>query len=323
MQLCEYTQILSEVQSSRFVIIDKAIVSLYPDINSKLDNKSVYYIDGPEASKNMSEYEKCIEFFIEKHISRTDYLLVIGGGATSDLGGYVAATILRGIEWRVIPTTLLAMIDASIGGKVGINSQFGKNLIGNFCEPKTIHICEHFLTTLCKTEIESGKGELLKYAFLNESIYQSVINNGFTSEVIFECAKYKQEIVKDDLAERGQRKLLNFGHTFGHVFERVNNLPHGIAVNVGIKFILEVFSTQYLSELSSLTQSLNLKAIEVKKMNFDSFWEQVLFDKKISSAQSIDLILVENIGTCNVFKWKLDDLKYEIQNAENYENYFC
>jgi 3-dehydroquinate synthase len=323
MQLCEYTQILTEVQSSQFIIIDKALISLYPELNSKLFDKNVYYIDGPEISKNISIFEECCEFFITKHISRSDYILVIGGGATSDLGGFVAATILRGIKWKVVPTTLLAMIDASIGGKVGVNSRSGKNLIGNFCEPNSILICDTFLDSLSKLELDSGKGELIKYAFLNKDIYNVIISNGFTKEVIYKCALYKQEIVDQDLNESGIRKLLNLGHTFGHVFERMLNLPHGVAVNLGIEFILQHFNEKCLDDLKKIRKSLDIKIVEFKKVDFYDFWSQVLFDKKICSGHTVDLIVIKNIGECVAENIKLEELKYKIKKSGKYENFFC
>lgn len=132
MKLLPYNQILSALEDAQFVIMDQKLIDLYPGLLEVSKSTHCFLLAGPESCKNLTFFEQAIEKFIRAGITRSDKIFVIGGGATSDLGGFVAATILRGIEWVVIPTTLLSMIDASIGGKVGINTGLGKNLIGNF-----------------------------------------------------------------------------------------------------------------------------------------------------------------------------------------------
>lgn len=322
MRLCEYTQILSEVQSSQFIIIDKLLCSYYPDILEALKFKEVYFIDNPESSKNYALVGECLEFFLSKKISRDDTIVVIGGGATSDFGGFVAATILRGVNWKVIPTTLLSMIDASIGGKVGVNSIHGKNLIGNFHEPIEILFCEKFLGTLDVSQLNSGKGELLKYAFLDQSIYSLILNGGLNSELIMKCAQFKMDIVQRDLKEASERKLLNFGHTFGHVFEKKLGILHGDAVNLGIQFILDLYRTDLTEVFKSLRREIKTTESILNPIDFDSFWETLEFDKKISSDKVISLILPVSMGECFISEVSLNELKQRIKKMANYACYF-
>ena len=186
MQVSKLSQLKSILNNYEFFIIDEKVSTLYKEFLGPLDQSKCYFVSAPEQSKNMHEFEKICIFFLNQKIRRTDSLCIIGGGATSDLGGFVASSLLRGINWSVIPTTLLSMIDASIGGKVGINTTQGKNLIGSFHLPQKNYFIPEFLNTLEPDEYTSGLGELIKYNRLSYdnyiwTYYQSLFANEFHS----------------------------------------------------------------------------------------------------------------------------------------------
>lgn len=317
-KLEEIAQVLSEIKTDTLlVIVDHQFWSQFSKeiLLEKIENKKVIFWKAPDGEKvkNIEEYQRAIDFFLEKGIHRKAHLVVMGGGATSDFAGFVAATILRGISWSVIPTTLLAMVDASIGGKVGINSRLGKNLVGAFHMPENVWICSKFLETLPENEILSGKGEILKYAFLDYSIYDLVIKKTSMEIIIESCARYKEKIVEDDPHELGIRKTLNLGHTFGHAVESIYNIPHGEAVSWGIALILKLFgSEKNINDLSVLKKELGLangispwlnKEFPIEKMmNF------ITKDKKMTFNQTLDLILVKDIGNVVIENLKIEEI---------------
>lgn len=298
---------VSDIKSETILlVIDENVFELYKETDfihdlNNIDNKNVitYISKCGEHTKNFEEFERAIEFFIEKGVDRNAHLIAVGGGATSDFGGFIASSILRGIRWSIIPTTLLSMIDASIGGKVGINSVHGKNLIGSFYIPDAVYINTSFLNTLSRDEIDSGKGELVKYAFLCNEI-KSYINNGNSlDQVIDMCAKYKQKIVDIDFRESGARKKLNFGHTIGHIFEKKLNIPHGIAVVWGIDIILRIFGCKDDYALfEDVKKSLDIEIGPypwINKINLDEdFVSMLRKDKKIISNSKIDILIYKN-----------------------------
>jgi 3-dehydroquinate synthase len=160
-------------QDSFYAVIDEAVRSHLPDWIKA--SKAVFWLKNPEEDKNLNTFGEAVSFFLDQGISRTSKLHAIGGGATTDLAGFVAATVVRGVSWISIPTTLLAIVDGSIGGKVGVNMPQGKNLVGAFYAPEKVLICLDFLSTLPKIEWESGKGEVLKYGLLSKKIYDRLI----------------------------------------------------------------------------------------------------------------------------------------------------
>ncbi len=327
MQSRTYNEILNKIKEFNFIVIDNKIIELYPEIKNLLPNKRAYVLNNPEKNKSMQVYEEICTSFLNQRISRGDKVLAIGGGATSDLAGFVAATILRGIEWEVIPTTLLAMIDASIGGKVGINTDGGKNLIGAFHQPRSVHICTDFLKTLSATELDSGKGELLKYAFLNSEIGQKVLEHGFDQritdqEIIIDCASYKEKVVKDDFNDLGQRKILNLGHSFGHAIEKTLRIPHGIAVNCGLELIIKLYHPDMLALLVRLQEKLGLEQYKIKGINFKDFSNYLAMDKKRIDLNTIELILLSEVGEPRIEKKLVSDIIRELQNHEIYHSYF-
>ncbi|PWN06230.1 3-dehydroquinate synthase [Rhodohalobacter mucosus] len=238
-----------------FVIIDENVHRLHGErlrgiIENRSENFSTFIVPAGESSKSFSEWKRVVDFLLENKVRRNSPVLVIGGGVTGDLGGFAAATALRGVPLYHIPTTLLAMVDSSIGGKTGINHQIGKNLIGSFYQPAGVIADISFLETLPRNEWINGLSEILKYAaisddeifrqtgfFLDSSLPYYEHDHDDLISLICTCAEVKIDIVEKDEHERGVRAFLNFGHTFGHALEKecgYKTISHGEAVYLGM-----------------------------------------------------------------------------------------
>ncbi|MDC3114686.1 3-dehydroquinate synthase, partial [Candidatus Pelagibacter sp.] len=228
-------------------------------IKKNLKNKKIFihYIKANEVNKNQKNTNNIIKTLLNKNFSRDDCLISIGGGIVGDMSGFAASLFKRGITFINIPTTLLSQVDSSIGGKTGINTSHGKNLVGSFYQPKLVISDCNFLKTLPKREVICGYGEILKhslisnknfYKFLNKN-FENIINlkSPFIEKAIYESCKIKKNVVEKDEKEKNLRKVLNFGHTFAHAYEASlgysKKLNHGEAVLLGIhsalKFSLE------------------------------------------------------------------------------------
>ncbi|MBI2519669.1 MAG: 3-dehydroquinate synthase [Bdellovibrio sp.] len=297
----------------------------YFDFKSAFPDKKVHLWKNPEGerAKLHSEYVSCTDFFLEKGVHRHAHLIAVGGGATSDFAGFVAATLLRGLSWSIVPTTVLAMVDASLGGKVSINTKAGKNLLGAFHSPEKVWADLNFLKTLSPNEMRSGKGEILKYAFLDKGIYDAVMSsNGDLREIIPQCAGYKLKITASDFRERGLRKLLNLGHTFGHGLEKIYNLPHGEAVMWGLALVCYLFDRQQLiSELQQLKLTLQWPEQDPPWLHKTFPTKDILFyagnDKKKHSNSEIDFVVPEAIGDVKIKTMPFQEIEEMIIAAES------
>ena len=309
------------------LVVDEKVWSYYKDrfdIDkiSKFKKVNLWVAPRGEETKRIAEYEKCMESFLEKGVHRNAHLVAIGGGGLSDFAGFVASTIVRGIKWSVVPTTLLAMVDASIGGKVGLNSRYGKNLIGNFHIPENIWLCSDFLKTVSEDEIQSGLGEVIKYSFLSKSIFEMVKKRQPLEDIIQTCAQYKLDITRQDLRDGNIRKALNLGHTLGHALEKAFSLKHGISVFWGMVLVFHLFNNEKcLENLRIIKDSLNWKndvppwsvgSVPVKKII--SYIEK---DKKIKSNNKIDLIQISEIGVPIIKEYNLVELIEKIEEVLN------
>lgn len=322
----ELTAITDEINAldtdTVLLVVDHQVWSTYSKeiLLEKIENKKVIFWKSPDGEKvkNINDFQNAIEFFLEKGIHRNAHLVVIGGGAVSDFAGFMAATILRGIKWSVIPTTLLSMVDASIGGKVAINSKSGKNLIGAFHLPTNVWICPKFLETLPEIERVSGMGEVLKYCFLDYTIYDHAIKKAPLDQIIDACAKYKLKITEEDLTETSTRKILNLGHSFGHALEFIYNLPHGEAIMWGIAVIFKLYgSEKNLNDLKAINTALNVTSKSPPWLNKEFPIEKIMTylskDKKISALSSIDLVFVKDIGDAYVETKTFEEIQASLE----------
>lgn len=229
---------LSDIQNKlvgNVVITDDVVYSIYKDL---LKDSKVIVVEHGENNKTLDTVHNIYLKLIEYNVSRNTTVYGFGGGLITDITGYVCSTFMRGCKFEFIPTTLLADIDAAIGGKNGVNFDGYKNLIGTINEPSVINICTDFLSTLPKEELYSGYGEAVKYAILfnNPKLLEYS-----KDDLIRKCIEYKNTIVAQDKYESGIRKLLNLGHTIGHAVEKHfnYNYSHGQSVLIGIYYMLK------------------------------------------------------------------------------------
>jgi 3-dehydroquinate synthase len=243
----------SRIPSKRaFVIVDenvhmlhhKRLGSLFEPMFEKIE---WYRVPSGEGSKSMHHLADILDFLLESGIKRGTPVVVVGGGVTGDLGGFAASIALRGVPFVQFPTTLLAMVDSSVGGKTGINHRTGKNLIGSFYQPEAVYVDIHFLSTLPEREWISGLGEVIKYAAIRTpALFQTLNdlldigverNSADWLPIIRTCVDIKAEIVRADEKENGIRSWLNYGHTFAHAMEAASGytgILHGEAVYLGM-----------------------------------------------------------------------------------------
>ncbi len=315
---------LNQINSdSLIILIDENVNKLYGEMIkwNEVKKKMIFYtLPAGEKAKGLSEFEKALEYFTNEGVHRKSHLVAIGGGITSDFAGFIAATLLRGISWTVVPTTLLAMVDASIGGKVGLNLKSGKNLVGAFHQPQDIILSTLFLKTLPIIEKQTGMGEVLKYAFLDKGIYQYLRLHGLDASLIHQCAEFKQSIVDEDFKEGGRRKILNLGHTIGHAIEVHYQIPHGIAVVWGMVMIFNLYGQKdMIKELAQLCQQLNWGSLLApwKDLSQDcnTLFDYIKRDKKIVSHGKIDLITVDQIGEPQIKTESLTWLKEKLHDV--------
>ncbi len=216
-------------------------------MDAMLGDVPTLLFDPGEETKSLREYGRALDFLAEHRVDRTSVVLAVGGGVIGDLAGFVAASYLRGVDFIQVPTTLLAMVDSSVGGKTGINLKAGKNLVGAFHQPKAVYIATGLLDTLPPREFAAGMAEVIKYGLLGDrALFEQLERSPLSvaspevAQVVRACCAAKARIVEADereLAKEGGRALLNLGHTFGHAIEQVSGYGaylHGEAVAIGL-----------------------------------------------------------------------------------------
>lgn len=279
------------------------------------ENIEVYTVKSGEESKSINTYQEVIEFCLRINLTRKSLLIAFGGGVVGDLGGFVASTYMRGIDLIQVPTTLLAQVDSSVGGKTAINIGNIKNMVGTFYQPKKTYINVNSLQTLAKEEYLSGIGEVVKYGFIYDYEFLKYINKNIKDilnknedilkYIVKKCTDIKYDIVSQDEKESGLRKILNLGHTFGHGIEKICNLNHGFAVNIGthMAFLLalekKLIDKDYYDEFIQISKELKLPVV-VKYDNSNDILEMMKSDKK-NSFGNINLVLPIGKGSVDVF----------------------
>ena len=322
------TRLLSEFQkhSIKFnkclIIFDKKVPRHYViKIKKLLKNKNLYtyFLNASEKNKNQRTINYILEFLLNNNFSRQDCLITVGGGITGDIGGFAASLFKRGLNFINIPTTLLSQVDSSIGGKTGVNTKYGKNLIGSFYQPKMVISDVSFLKSLPKRELICGYGEILKHALISnkkffkflDKNYSKVLRlkSPFIEKAIFESCKIKKGVVEKDEKEKDLRKILNFGHTFAHAYEATlgfsKKLNHGEAVLLGMysalrfslkcNFIGKKECDLIITHFQKSNLPFNLKNYFKYKQS-SKILKFMLKDKK-NNDDRINLILLKKIGT--------------------------
>ena len=305
--------IKSELDSNvrYFCVLDDKLPSSFPKAIKDLNPNSIIFpIKGGEDAKSFFMYEKLTSKLLEYNFTKKDKLIGFGGGTILDLVGYTSSTYKRGIDFVSIPTTTLAIVDASIGGKNGLNVDGVKNAIGTINPPEKVLVGLNVLDTLDARNFNNGLFEALKMGLsLDKDLYDIFKDAGereYLKEVIYRSIMAKKNVVEQDEDEKGLRKVLNFGHTFGHAFESASNyaLLHGEAVGNGMLVVSK--NKEYYADLLDILSRMNCPIVSSYDEN--TLLKLIKNDKKVEH-DFIDLIVVNEIGKAEIIKTKFEDLK--------------
>ena len=309
------------------LVIDKNITKkIISKIRKSLNKKKIYlhFFKANEINKNQSNVDKILDILLSKNFSREDCLISIGGGITGDISGFAASLFKRGLKFINIPTTLLSQVDSSIGGKTGVNTKYGKNLIGSFYQPVLVVSDIELLKTLPKREIICGYGEILKHSLIANKKFFNFLNKNsnkvlnlsspFIEQAIYESCKIKKDVVEKDEKEKGLRKILNFGHTFAHAYEATlgfsTRLNHGEAVILGMKTALNFSLENNLLKQNDYNLIIDHISNSNLPLSLNRFFDLrhlkkilsfMLKDKK-NNSDKINLVLLKKIGSVVINK---------------------
>lgn len=290
-----------------YIITDDNVAKLYLDKVIKalkdFDVQSVIVPHGEE-SKSFEVYQNVLSKLFELGMKRNELLIALGGGVIGDLTGFVAATIYRGVPYVQIPTSLLAQMDSSIGGKTGIDFKGMKNIVGAFKQPIKVIIDPNTLNTLPQIEFNNGMGELIKHGCIgNKKLLELLKDKPVINEdIIYESLQVKKQLVELDPFDQKERMYLNFGHTYGHAIELKHGYKHGEAVAIGMLMAIKLGIDLGLTEESvyeELKNILNLYNLPTTYYDYKEYNKDILFDKK-NLAGSLRFIFIKKFG--EVFK---------------------
>ena len=273
-----------------------------------------------EATKNLLHYGEILSFLAGNRFTRTDCIVALGGGVTGDLAGFAAATYQRGIAYVQVPTTLLAAVDSSVGGKTAIDLPEGKNQVGAFYQPALVLCDTDTLKTLPQRELMAGYAEVIKYAVLaDKALFETLQNREHdVPQVIETCVRHKADIVREDERDTGMRRFLNLGHTFGHAVESRSGykLLHGEAVSVGMVMICRAACAKGLLSQSDFEAVVTLlRSYDLPtETNYsaDELYDTLLLDKKFSGGK-LHLIVPREIGRCDIVPVTPDELRFWLE----------
>ena len=309
------------------IVSDSNVWPLYGETASKSLERAgfsviSYVFPSGESSKNGSTYLSLMNFLAENHITRSDCLIALGGGVVGDLTGFAAATYLRGISYIQVPTTLLAAVDSSVGGKTAIDLECGKNLVGAFYQPKLVLCDINTLQTLPEDIFRDGCAEVIKYGVLYDpKLFAHLQEYGLSFDreaVIARCVELKRDVVAEDEFDTGSRMKLNLGHTIGHGIENSSSymISHGKAVAIGMAIVSR---TAAIYGISSAETARTIIAIleqfglpTATEFSSDVLFCAALTDKK-RSGSTVNLIVPEQIGRCNIRPTPVDEMKAFIE----------
>tara|TARA_Y100001970_G_scaffold73607_1_gene93404 strand:- start:1758 stop:2750 length:993 start_codon:yes stop_codon:yes gene_type:complete len=311
-----------DLQNESLIILDSALEQF--KLHSNL-NASHVYLKVSEETKNLETVEKIWEIMFSSNLNRSHEIVIIGGGVMLDLCSFAASTFKRGISYTLVPSTLLAMVDASHGGKNGFNNDYGKNQIGTFNLPKGVIVCFELLNTLKDKDYKDGLIELVKHGLIgSKEIFDKLISAEdfkIETEVIKKGIQIKEDIVKEDYLETGKRKYLNFGHTIGHLIEQDSKftVSHGEAVAIGMIYELGLSKKHFglPQEVIDLYVSYLEKLDYKKSYEFENSIDYllgILKDDKKSKSDSVDIVLLSDVSQPNLICISFDELIEVIKN---------
>ena len=324
-------KIFSAVDGRNYLaVISEKVEKLYGTMLN-IPPKHKFILKDGEKEKNFKNYKKITEHALKMKLTRKDAIIAIGGGVAGDLAGFAASTYMRGIDFIQVPTTLLACVDSSVGGKVAIDTDFGKNLVGSFYQPKSVLINPKFLKTLDDRQFKTGMGEVVKYSFIEKSCMcdedlnltnflseksELILNRDekTLSKLIEICIKLKASVVEKDEKESGLRRILNFGHTYGHAIEKITKYKkytHGEAIVEGMRFAFNLAVKKNLIDKNYMFLAEDvIKKFDFRKIpqfNIDKMIDLMHLDKKATS-KSIVFILPTDYSTVKAFELKPEEI---------------
>ena len=305
------------------LISDTNVYPLYGEnIKNQLENEGykvfTYIFKAGEASKNTRELIKIVEFMAENELTREDGAVALGGGVCGDMVGFAASVFLRGIKFVQIPTSLLAQVDSSVGGKTAVDLPQGKNLCGAFHQPSLVIIDPDVLKTLSHHFFSDGMGEVIKYgciksASLFEKLESGDVKDNLT-EIITECVSIKRQVVENDEKEHGERALLNFGHTCGHAIEKLWNfetVSHGEAVAIGMVMITRAGEKLGITEKGTtdrLIKVLEKNDLKISDTHTDKEIISAMNGDKKRTGTVIKFVMINKIGSSFINPIKYEDI---------------
>ena len=305
------------------LISDTNVYPLYGEnIKNQLENEGykvfTYIFKAGEASKNTRELIKIVEFMAENELTRDDGAVALGGGVCGDMVGFAASVFLRGIKFVQIPTSLLAQVDSSVGGKTAVDLPQGKNLCGAFHQPSLVIIDPNVLKTLSHHFFSDGMGEVIKYgciksASLFEKLESGDVKDNLT-EIITECVSIKRQVVENDEKEHGERALLNFGHTCGHAIEKLWNfetVSHGEAVAIGMVMITRAGENLGITEKGTtdrLIKVIEKNDLKISDTHTDKEIISAMNGDKKRTGTGIKFVMINKIGSSFINPIKYEDI---------------
>ena len=307
-----------------YIITDENVDKIYSNI---FPNFPKYIVKPGEESKNLLSVSEIYRWLLDTSADRSSFIVGIGGGVVCDIAGFVASTYMRGVEFGFVATSLLAQVDASVGGKNGVDFDGFKNIVGTFNQPKFVICDTSMLKTLPPVELSNGFAEMVKhcliadandFAFMEENIGMLMnCDVNVITPLLAKSVRIKANIVTADEHEKGERKKLNLGHTWGHAVEKVSGLPHGQSVSIGLEFSARLSSEKGLLEKRDYMRLMNLlRELQLPictSINPLKIFDALIKDKK-KVDDSIDFILMKGIGNVVIERLPLNEIKIFIEH---------
>ena len=307
--------LIHTASNDSFLVIDANVNRLYPEFGDVFNKNRIFEIDAIEEKKTLNTCQTLIEFLLKANVKRNHKLIAVGGGITQDIVAFTASVLYRGIEWEFFPTTLLAQADSCIGSKTSINFQSVKNLLGTFYPPSKIYCCIEFLSTLDEDDIKSGIGEMLHYFLIDCPHLAAEMMNTYGDNLkrphllkkhIFESLHIKKQMIEKDEFDQKERRVFNYGHTFGHALEAATKyaISHGNAVTLGldmanhISLQMGLIKKEEYNWMFSILEK-NIPVYKMSKQEKEVYFEFLFQDKK-NINNSLVCILPHAIGDIRV-----------------------
>ncbi len=299
-------------------IVDKVL----KDLDTRVPRDRIFHLNG-EKEKDLSHAESCIEWLVGMNAGRNTKLVAVGGGAVTDFGAFVASVFNRGMKLILVPTTILAAVDSSIGGKTAVNF-VAKNAVGTFYPAQEVVVVKEFFKTLDEKMIASGKAEIVKVALIKGGrLFETVRSAGdlLSEESMKQAVKYKHDIIRYDLTDTlKKRMVLNWGHTFGHAIERYYGIPHGLAVASGMVLMqkyaawlgLDVYPAQELEELLRINGINN----DVHRFLKEDKWRKFIVMDKKRILEDISMVYLKKVGSASIIKRNLNYILKDLEELK-------